>query len=131
MDRNEIIVPATVTLAVALTVLAPALCLLEARHVYRAGLLAVSLRTDRITSPTRVSSTDEPEIWKEKTTFRKQKKVISSLLKGEMTHKDALIGGSLTTQPSSVLVFNQLLKKIFLLIQLFSKFVIRFLFNKQ
>lgn len=59
-------VPATVTLAVALTVLAPALCLLEARHVYRAGLFTVTLRTDRITSPIKVSSTDAPEIWRKK-----------------------------------------------------------------
>lgn len=59
-------VPATVTLAVALTVLAPALCLLEARHVYRAGLFTVTLRTDRITSPIKVSSTDAPEIWEKK-----------------------------------------------------------------
>lgn len=58
--------PATVTLAVALTVLAPALCLLEARHVYRAGLFTVTLRTDRITSPVNVSSTDAPEIWKKR-----------------------------------------------------------------
>lgn len=54
--------PATVTLALALTVLAPALCLLDARQVYRAGLLTVAFRTDWITSPDRVSSTDAPEI---------------------------------------------------------------------
>lgn len=55
-------VPATVTLAVALTVLTPALCLLEARQVYRAGLFTVTFRMDWITSPDNVSSTDAPEI---------------------------------------------------------------------
>lgn len=50
--------PATVTLALALTVLAPALCLLEARQVYRAGLLALTFSSDWITSPDRTSSTD-------------------------------------------------------------------------
>lgn len=58
------VVPATVTLAVALTVLAPAVCLLEARQVYRAGLFTVTLRTDRTTSPANVSSTDASEIWR-------------------------------------------------------------------
>lgn len=74
MDCNDFVtfrsgvtaVPATVILAVALTVLAPALCVLEARQVYRAGLFTVTLRMDRITSPTKVSSTDAPEIWKGK-----------------------------------------------------------------
>lgn len=50
------------TLALALTVLAPALCLLDARQVYRAGLLTVTFSTDWITSPDRVSSTEAPEI---------------------------------------------------------------------
>lgn len=54
--------PATVTLALALKVLAPALCLLDARQVYRAGLLTLTFRMDWITSPHRVSSTDAPEI---------------------------------------------------------------------
>lgn len=56
--------PVTVTLAVALTVLAPALCRLEARHVNSDGLFTVTLRTDWITSPVNVSSTDAPDIWK-------------------------------------------------------------------
>lgn len=54
--------PATVTLALALTVLAPALCLLEARQVYRVGLLALTFSSDWITSPDRTSSTDASEI---------------------------------------------------------------------
>lgn len=61
------------TFAVALTVLAPALCLLEARHVYRAGLVTVTFRTESITSPTNVSSTEAPEIWRKMTLRQKDK----------------------------------------------------------
>lgn len=62
------------TFAVALTVFAPALCLLEARQVYRAGLVTVTLRTESITSPTSVSSTEAPEIWRKKMAMREKDK---------------------------------------------------------
>lgn len=63
--------PVTVTLALFLTVFAPPLCLLEATHVYKADLVTLILRTDCITSPTKVSSTEAPETW----TYNGEKKI--------------------------------------------------------